>query len=141
MAAAAGFGPSVAADCLGWVRVPEDVRGDAACFMSKVWGRAMEPLIPDGAYCVFRWTPAGSPAGRVLLVQHHAIHDPETGGTYTVAQYRVVREVDPGSGDEPSWRAAAIQLVSCNPAYPTISITREQADDLRIIAAFTRVIG
>lgn len=140
-AVASEFGPSVAADCLGWVRVPEMARLGEGCFVSQVSGRAMEPLIPDGAYCVFRLAVPAARTGRVLLVQHHEIGDPETGGTYTVARYQSVRVARSESGDEPGWHHESIQLVPTNPAFTAISITPEQAADLRVIAEFMRVIG
>ncbi len=140
-AVASEFGPSVAADCLGWVQVPEMAGRGEGCFVSQVSGHAMEPLIPCGAYCVFRFAVPAARAGRVLLVQHHAIGDPETGGTYTVARYQSVKVADSESSEEPSWHHASIQLVPSNPAFPAISITPEQAADLRVIAEFIRVIG
>lgn len=140
-AVASEFGPSVAADCLGWVQVPEMAGRCERCFVSQVSGRAMEPLIPDGAYCVFCLAVPAVRTGRVLLVQHHAISDAETGGTYTVARYRSVQVAGPESGDEPGWHHASIQLAPSNPAFPTISITPDQSADLRVIAEFIRVIG
>lgn len=140
-AVASEFGPSVAADCLGWVQVPELAGRGEGCFVSQVSGHAMQPLIPDGAYCVFRFAVPAARTGRVLLVQHHAIGDPETGGSYTVARYRSVKVADSESSDEPGWHHESIQLVPANPAFSTISITPEQAADLRVIAEFIRVIG
>lgn len=140
-AVAGEFGPSVAADCLGWVRAPERIGCSDRCFVSQVAGRAMEPLIPDGAYCVFRFAPPGSMTGRVLLVQHHAICDPETGGTYTVARYQSVKVLDSQSSTGSDWHRTLIELIPCNPAFPTISITADQAPDLRIIAEFICAIG
>jgi hypothetical protein len=62
-AAASEFGPSVAADCLGWMATPKGVTGDERYFVSQVFGRSMEPLIPDGSYCVFRGDVAGTRVG------------------------------------------------------------------------------
>lgn len=148
-AVACELGPSVAADCLGWVRVPQGMRGDDRCFVAQVFGRAMEPLIPDGAYCMFRIAGAGSHHCKILLLQHHAIWDPDTGGTYTVARYEAVSESapssEPASGNEPTshhtWHHTSIRLVPSNPAFATISLSPDQVEDLRIIAEFLRVIG
>lgn len=140
-AVASEFGPSVAADCLGWVRVPELAGRCEGCFVSQVSGHAMEPLIPDGGYCVFSFAVPADRSGRVLLVQHHSLGDPETGGTYTVARYHSVRVAGPPSSDEPGWHHESIQLLPSNPAFPPIAITPEQAAELRVIAEFIRVIG
>lgn len=140
-AAASEFGPSVAADCLGWVRVPEGMSVNERCFVSQVAGRAMEPLIPDGAYCMFRFLRPGALSGRVLLLQHHAIWDPDTGGTYTVAEYRAVSGPGADVGDADGWGQTSILLVPRNPAFKAISIPPDQAADLRAVAEFLGAVG
>ena len=47
-----------------WIEVPEDLRIDEQMFVAQVTGRSMEPKIPDGSLCVFRYQPAGSRRGR-----------------------------------------------------------------------------
>jgi uncharacterized protein len=133
-AAASEFGPSVTADCLGWVPTPAGLRGDERLFVAQVFGRSMEPLIPDGSYCVFRRDVAGSRGGKVLLVQHWAISDPETGGSYTVKEYRSLKVEDPESGDDASWTHTAIQLVPRNKDFRAMWINPDQVDELRVIA-------
>jgi len=139
-AAASEFGPSVAADCLGWVPTPAGVRGDERFFVAQVVGRSMEPLIPDGSYCVFRRDVAGSRSGRVLLVQHWAISDPETGGSYTVKEYRSLKVEDSESGDDATWTHTAIQLLPRNKDFRAIWINPDQSDQLRVIAELVFVI-
>jgi hypothetical protein len=126
----------VAADCLGWVPTPEGVKGDNRFFVAQVIGRSMEPLIPNGSYCVFRRDVAGSRGGKVLLVQHWAIDDPETGGSYTVKEYRSLKVEDPESGDDAPWKHTAIQLVPRNKTFRAIWINPDQAEELRVIAEF-----
>ena len=140
-AAASEFGPSVAADCLGWVPTPEGVKGDDRFFIAQVFGRSMEPLIPDGSYCVFRRDVAGSRGGKMLLVQHSAISDPETGGSYTVKEYRSLKVEDPESGDDASWTHTAIQLVPRNRDFRAIWINPDQVDELRVIAEFVGLLS
>ena len=139
-AAASEFGPSVAADCLGWVPTPAGVRGDERLFVAQVFGRSMEPLIPDGSHCVFCCDVAGSRGGKVLLVQHWAISDPETGGSYTVKEYRSLKVEDPESGDDASWKHTAIQLVPRNKDFRTIWVNPDQIDELRVIAELIHVL-
>jgi DUF2075 family protein len=45
-AAAGDFGPSAAADCLGWIESPPGIHTDERHFAARVHGRSMEPLIP-----------------------------------------------------------------------------------------------
>jgi hypothetical protein len=130
----------VAADCLGWVPTPAGVRGDERLFVAQVFGRSMEPLIPDGSHCVFCCDVAGSRGGKVLLVQHWAISDPETGGSYTVKEYRSLKVEDPESGDGASWKHTAIQLVPRNKDFRTIWVNPDQVDELRVIAELIHVL-
>jgi DUF2075 family protein len=140
-AAASEFGPSVAADSLGWTPTPQGVKADERYFVSQVFGRSMEPLIPDGAYCVFRSDVAGTRVGRTLLVQHWAISDPETGGSYTVKEYRSLKVEDLDAGDEPTVRHTAIQLLPRNKDFQSIWINPDQVDELRVIAELVHVIS
>ena len=48
----------------------------------------MEPVIPDGAACLFRRVDAPSSPERAVLVRHGGTADPETGGALTVKRYR-----------------------------------------------------
>ena len=100
----------------------------------------MEPLIPDGSLCLFRVDVAGSRGGRILLVQHHAISDPELGGSYTVKKYRSLKVQEADATDDASWTHTAIQLVPLNEEFQTIWINPDQVEDLRIVAEFIRVL-
>jgi len=142
LAAAAGeFGPPSPADRVGWVASPGGVRTDERHFAARVHGRSMEPLIPDGALCLFRRDVAGSRGGRVLLVQHRAISDPESGGSFTVKRYRSLKVESEDAGDERSWTHSAIQLLPINAEFPTIWINPDQVDDVRVIAEFVCIVG
>ena len=101
----------------------------------------MEPLIPDGSYCVFRCDVAGSRAGRVLLVQHFAINDPETGGSYTVKEYRSLKVEDSEAGDDGSWVHTAVQLVPRNKSFRPIWVNPDHAEELRVIAELIHVMA
>jgi hypothetical protein len=140
LAAAAGdFGPSSPAECLGWIESPPGIHTDERHFAARVRGRSMEPLIADGSLCLFRFDVSGSRGGRILLVQHHAISDPESGGSYTVKKYRSLKVQEADSDDE-AWTHAAVQLVPLNGEFQTIWINPDQVDDLRVVAEFMRVL-
>jgi len=69
LTAAAGFwGPESQPEELGWTEVP-GVAVKPGMFVARVTGTSMEPLIPDGSWCLFRPCPAGSREGRIVLVQ------------------------------------------------------------------------
>jgi DUF2075 family protein len=140
-AAAGDFGPSVAADCIGWVQTPAGMKTDERYFVSQVLGQSMEPLIPDGSYCVFRRDVAGSRSGKVLLVQHWAISDPETGGSYTVKEYRSLKVEDSEAGSDPGWKHTAIQLVPKNKEFRSIWVNPDQAEEVRVVAEFMGLLS
>ncbi len=73
----------------GWVTWDGHPPFAEGMFVSKVVGRAMEPDVPDGAYCLFGPVAPGARGGRRLLVFHNAIRgkDPVTGGPYTFRTY------------------------------------------------------
>jgi SOS-response transcriptional repressor LexA len=123
------------------VPTPAGIKTDERHFVSQVFGRSMEPLIPDGSYCVFRRDVAGSRGGKVLLVQHWAIADPETGGSYTVKKYESMKLESAELGEDPPQQHVAIQLKPRNKEFRTIWINPDQADELRVIAEFVTVIG
>jgi len=139
-AAAGDFGPSAPAECRGWIESPPGIHTDERHFVACVHGRSMEPLIPDGSFCLFRLDVTGSRGGRILLVQHHAISDPELGGSYTVKQYRSLKVQDTDAGDDASWAHAAIQLEPLNREFPTIWINPDQVEELRVVAEFVGVV-
>ena len=65
----------------------------------------MNRRIPNGSWCLFKETPAGSRDGKVVLVKHRDIQDPENGGQYTVKIYRSEK-----TATEDSWQHTRIIL-------------------------------
>ena len=43
----------------GWIEAPEDLRLSTDMFVAQIAGHSMEPLIPDGSLCVFRYGVVG----------------------------------------------------------------------------------
>jgi superfamily II DNA or RNA helicase/diadenosine tetraphosphate (Ap4A) HIT family hydrolase/HKD family nuclease len=134
-AAASGFSAAQEPEGMGWI-MQRQVPVNTGLFVAQVRGHSMEPTIPDGAWCLFRHPVAGSRDGRVLLVQHRSISDPEHGGKFTVKRYRSTKVAD---GD--SWRHASINLEPDNTSFQVIAIDPHQSDDLRVVAEFVRVLG
>lgn len=63
-----------------WVALPDWVRPQPGLFVAQVAGESMNRRIPNGSWCLFRANPAGTREGKVVVVQHRSIADPETGG-------------------------------------------------------------
>ena len=88
-AAAGAFLESANVEPAGWVTVPAGRVVKEGMFAAAVSGRSMEPLIGDGAICLFWPMETRSPEGKVVLVQLRDARDPETGGRYTVKRFQV----------------------------------------------------
>lgn len=90
-----------------WVELPEWVKPQPGLFVAQVVGESMNKRIPNGAWCLFRANPQGTRNGKIVVVQHCSISDPETGGSYTIKRYRSEKVVDADGG----WRHERIELV------------------------------
>jgi SOS-response transcriptional repressor LexA len=119
---------------LGWVEV-EGRRLREGYFAVQVRGRSMEPLIPDGALCLFRAPVEGSREGRVVLVKLTAAEDPEGGGSYTVKRYRSERE----QLEDGTWRHTRIWLTPINPDFEAIELNPD-SEAAAVIAEFDSVL-
>jgi SOS-response transcriptional repressor LexA len=126
----------IAAD--GWVEAPENLRLTPDMFVAQIAGRSMEPLIPDGSLCVFRYGAAGSRQGRLVLAENL-----ETGGNNRYAVKRYASEKTQSEAGQESesgtWRHQRIRLESLNPGYPSWDLDPDE-EKYRIIAEFVRVL-
>jgi SOS-response transcriptional repressor LexA len=115
----------------GWIEAPEGLRLEPDMFVAEIAGHSMQPTIPDGSLCVFRYGVTGSRDGRLVLVENL-----ETGGNnrYTVKRYRSTKLVT-----EESWRHSRIRLESLNPEYPSWDLDPDE-EKFRILAEFVRVL-
>jgi SOS-response transcriptional repressor LexA len=94
-------------------------------FVARVRGRSMEPLIADGAACLFRRVDAPSSPERAVLVRHGGTADPETGGAFTVKRYRAAD--------------GRIVLEPVNPEFSPLVVN--EGDEVRVIAEVVKVLG
>jgi len=115
----------------GWIEAPEGLRLEPDMFVAEIAGHSMQPTIPDGSLCVFRYGVTGSREGRLVLVENL-----ETGGNnrYTVKRYRSTK-----SESEGTWRHSRIRLESLNPEYPSWDLDPDE-EKYRILAEFLRVL-
>ena len=105
-------------------------------FVAQVQGRSMEPLISDGAYCLFTFNTGGSRQGRIVLAQKADITDQDTGASFTIKTYRSTKKVDPDTG----WQHESITLQPTNQEYDDIIIPAEEAENFRVVAFFVEVL-
>ncbi len=116
-----------------WVALPDWVRPQPGLFVAQVVGESMNRRIPNGAWCLFRANPAGSRQGKVVVVQHRSIEDPETGGRYTVKIYASEKVPAEYGG----WRHERITLHpdSDRPGFEPIEIDVHEGEGSFVVVA------
>ena len=86
--AAGDFSEMQIAEAEHWVELPDFMRVSPDLFVSRVVGESMNRRIPNGAWCLFRENPGGTRQGKIVLVQHRSIEDPDHGGSFTIKLYQ-----------------------------------------------------
>lgn len=114
-----------------WIEVPEPLRLTPNMFACHIQGHSMEPLIPDGALCLFRHGVVGSRGGRLVLAE-----DRQATGSN---RYAVKRYSSEKVQTEEGWRHERIRLESLNAGYPSWDLEPDE-EKYAIIAEFVRVI-
>jgi type I restriction enzyme R subunit len=123
-------------DGFEWVEVGSRHRLRPGMFVAQVVGKSMEPVIPDGSWCLFRAPVEGTRQGKTVLVQLRDAIDPETGQRYTVKRYESEKAQ---IGD--SWRHSKITLKPLNPDFAPIVLMGGGQGELRVIAQLVEVLG
>ncbi len=122
-----------------WVELPDSFRYQSGQFVAQVVGESMNKRIPNGAWCLFKVNPVGSRNGKIVLVQHRDIRDPDTGAQYTIKRYESEKVVD----DTEQWRHSKIFLKpeTTESGYRALEFDTPVASDLVVLAEFVAVIG
>jgi len=121
-----------------WVELPDSFRIKPGQFVARVVGESMNKRIPNGAWCLFSLNPSGTRQGKVVLVQHRSIDDPDTGGHYTIKTYKSEKIAT----EDDSWRHRRITLKpeSTDLSYKPIVFEDDSADELVMIAEMVAVL-
>jgi hypothetical protein len=137
-AAAGAFGDPQHSEDGGfeWVEVKSRHRLRPGMFVAQVVGKSMEPVIPDGGYCLFHAPVEGARQGKTVLVQLRDATDPESSQRYTVKRYSSEKVA---AGD--SWRQEKITLDPVNPEFDPIVLTGGDEGGLQVIAELIEVLG
>jgi phage repressor protein C with HTH and peptisase S24 domain len=112
-----------------WVEAPVDMQHlDPGMFIAEIVGHSMEPLIPDGSFCIFRAGVVGSRGGRLVLAEDRQAN------AYAVKRYKSEKVAT-----EEGWKHERIRLESLNPDYPSWDLEADE-EKYRIVAEFVRVL-
>lgn len=105
-------------------------------FIAQVVGKSMEPTIPDGSWCLFRFERGGSRNGLIVLVESRQVADPETNLSFTIKRYKSEKEQLPGD----KWRHKNITLSPDNKAFKDIVLKNVSGDDFHVVAEFVKIL-
>jgi len=135
-AAASGFGREEHVENSGWLKVEGKGKLKNDMFITKVVGHSMEPTIPDGSYCIFRFDKGGSRNETVVLVESRQVADPETNQKFTVKRYKSEKEYF----KDGTWIHKRIVLYPDNKEFEPIILENVPETDFRVVADFIGVI-
>lgn len=135
-AVATAFGNEESVEQSGWMKVDASVRLSKDMFIAQVVGKSMEPTIPDGSYCVFRFERGGSRNGLVVLVESRLVSDPESYQKFTIKRYKSKKEMNADG----TWRHTKIILSPDNIDFEDIVLENVSEDDFRVVAEFVCVL-
>lgn len=137
-AVASAFGDPQHVECANfeWIEVETRRRLRPGMFAAHVVGRSMEPVVADGAVCLFSAPVEGTRQGKTVLVELRDAVDPETGERYTIKRF--VSDKTPSGTD--SWRHARITLKPVNPTYEPIELSPDDGDRLQVVAELVDVL-
>jgi len=105
-------------------------------FVSQVTGKSMEPLIPEGSYCIFTRQVGGTREGKIVLVQMIGLGDNDTGANFTLKKYHSIKK----QNVDTEWTHEKITLIPSNPDYSNIDIDPDEAEKFSIIAFLVEVL-
>jgi len=131
-AAAGEFSQDQDVDFDDWVEVKASLPLRKGMFIIQVVGHSMEPLIPNGTYCLFQFKAPQLKNDMIGLFQLYAAEDPEVGGRYTVKRLKMTTTRDP---DGEIRRVAT--LVPENPVSKPIPV---EGEDVKFVAEFLEVV-
>jgi hypothetical protein len=126
--AAGAFGEHHEREILDWVVPNAAIPLARGMFVAQVTGQSMEPLIPDGAYCVFQspWPTPGPGQDGLFIGLDDA--DPDVGARATVKRYSPRQTLRDGE------RHLDGTLDPLNPAFRPLPITENVRPYARLIA-------
>jgi DUF2075 family protein len=138
MAIAAGpFSDEQWVDEADWVELPDHLAVRQGYFVAQVKGESMNRKIPNGSWCLFDANQAGSREGKIVLVQHRDLQDPDTGGQFTIKTYHSEKIIT-----EDGWQHERIVLRprSDGPLFHDIVLQDDALHDLRVIGVWVATL-
>jgi DUF2075 family protein len=121
-----------------WVELPDHIRPREGMFVTRVVGESMNKRMPSGAWCLFMSNPGGTRNGKIVLVGHSSISDPDLGEGYTIKRYFSEKTLS-DDGDVQNVRIV-LRPESYESSYQPIVVTGDDEGDFRVIGEFLNVL-
>ncbi|MGB8191991.1 MAG: DNA/RNA helicase domain-containing protein [Chitinophagaceae bacterium] len=120
-----------------WVQLPDGNVAKQGSFICQVIGESMNQQIPNGSWCLFEPDEGGSREGKIVLVEHYDIQDPDFGAGITIKEYHSKKKI----GAE-GWKHTEIILKpkSDSADYPDIVLKEDTVAQLKVIGIFKKVL-
>lgn len=134
-AACGNFGDGEIVTEEGWVKVDGFGKLNRNMFVVRAKGDSMQPKICDGELCVFRSNVVGSRNGKIVLVKHESLNDPDY-GSYTIKLYNSEKRVDNKVDFE--WNHQKIILEPLNKDYKRLLL--DENDTYIVVGEFCGVV-
>ena len=135
--AAGQFSDYQQADTFDHVVLPAHLRASEGYFVARVDGDSMNKRIPPGAWCLFHFNPQGTRNGKIVVVQHRRISDPELGGQYTIKRYKSEKHF---GEDGVVNSVIVLKPESTNDKHEAIVLSAEDAEEMVVVAEFLTVV-
>lgn len=135
--AAGQFSDYQQADTVDHVVLPAHLRASEGYFVARVDGDSMDKRIPPGAWCLFHFNPQGTRNGKIVVVQHRRISDPELGGQYTIKRYKSEKHF---GEDGVVNSVIVLKPESTNDKHEAIVLSAEDAEEMVVVAEFLTVV-
>lgn len=106
-------------------------------FACRIIGESMNRVIPNGSICLFKFYTGGSRNGKILLIENRDLQDPDFNSAFTIKTYSSEKFVS-----EESWEHTSIILRpnSFDSNYQNIIITEENAQEIRVVGEFVKIL-
>ncbi|WP_341236546.1 DNA/RNA helicase domain-containing protein [uncultured Limnobacter sp.] len=135
--AAGQFSEYQEADTFDHVVLPTHLHASEGYFVARVEGDSMNKRIHPGAWCLFHFNPQGTRNGKIVVVQHRRISDPELGGQYTIKRYKSEKHY---GEDGVVTSVIVLKPESTNDQHEAIVLSAEDAEEMVVVAEFLTVV-
>lgn len=120
-----------------FIDCPSNGKTNNNYFACKILGESMNRVIPNGSICLFKSYEGGTRNGKIVLVEHMDIFDPDFKSAFTIKTYSSEKIVT-----EHGWEHTSVVLRpnSLDDSYKNIVIDEEMGKEMRVVGEFIEIL-